>query len=88
MEKDWEKQLACAVDCGRCGQSLQDKDQRFLSVYDHRPICMACKSEEEKRPDYEDMSRRMIAVCMEKTGKPYGDPAGYCFHHFCPFKCT
>jgi hypothetical protein len=48
---------------------------------------MDCKREEEKRPDYEDMSKQMIAHCMETTDKPYGDPASYCFHHFCPFKC-
>jgi hypothetical protein len=29
----------------------------------------------------------MIASCIGTTGKPYGDPAGYCFHHFCPFTC-
>jgi len=87
MEKNWEKQLACAENCRRCGKSLQNKDRRLLSVYDHEPICMGCKEEEEKRPDYEDMSKQMIAACMETTNKPYGDPASYCFHHFCPFKC-
>ena len=87
MEDNWEKQLACAGSCHRCGMSLQNKDRRLLSVYDHEPICLSCKKEEEKRPDYEDMSRQMIANCMETTNKPYGDPAGYCFHHFCPFKC-
>jgi len=87
MEKDWEKQLACAESCRRCGKTLQDKDRRLLSVYDHEPICMDCKNDEEKRADYEDMSKQMIAACMETTNKPYGDPASYCFHHFCPFKC-
>ena len=87
MEENWEKQLACAKSCQQCGKSLQNKDRRLLSVYDHEPICMDCKNEEEKRPDFEDMSRQMIAACMETTNKPYGDPASYCFHHFCPFKC-
>jgi hypothetical protein len=87
MEENWEKQLTCALDCHRCGKSFRNSDQRLLSVYDHQPICMSCKAEEEKRPDYEDMSRQMIAACMAKTNKPYGDPASYCFHHFCPFKC-
>jgi len=87
MEENWEKQLACAIGCQRCGQPLQKKDQRLLSVYDHQPICMSCKAAEEKRPDFEDVSRMMITECMEKTNKPYGDPASYCFHHFCPFKC-
>jgi len=29
----------------------------------------------------------MIAGCIGESGKPYGDPAGFCFHHFCPFRC-
>jgi hypothetical protein len=29
----------------------------------------------------------MIAECISNTGKPYGDPQGYCFHHFTPYKC-
>jgi hypothetical protein len=29
----------------------------------------------------------MMAECIDETGRPYGDPASYCFHHFCPFKC-
>ena len=87
MEENWEKELSCASQCNRCGGQIENKTQRILSVYNHQPICMACKIEEEKRPDYEDTSRLMIAECMEATGKPYGDPASYCFHHFCPFKC-
>ena len=87
MDENWEKQLACAVGCQRCGKPLKEKDQRLLSVYDHEPICMSCKAAEEQQPDYEDVSRMMIAECMAKTNKPYGDPASYCFHHFCPFRC-
>jgi hypothetical protein len=49
---------------------------------------MECKKEEEKREDYEDTSRQMISGCIEETNKPYGDPASFCFHHFCPFKCN
>jgi hypothetical protein len=85
--ENWEKQLSCAEQCSRCDKSLTAKDRRFLSVIDHQPICVDCKKEEEKRPGYEDASRQMMAECMEQTGKPYGDTAGYCFHHFCPFKC-
>ncbi len=85
--ENWEKQLACAEQCHRCHKSLTVKDRRFLSVIDHQPICATCKREEEKRPDYEDASRQMMAQCMDQTGRPYGDPASYCFHHFCPFKC-
>ena len=62
-------------------------DARILSVYDHRPVCLDCKREEERRADFEDRSREMIAGCIGETGKPYGDPAGFCFHHFCPFRC-
>ena len=87
MEKNWEKRLSCADRCGRCQRPLEAKDQRLLSVYDHDAICMTCKQAEEKKPDYEDVSKQMIATCMQETQKPYGDPASYCFHHFCPFKC-
>jgi hypothetical protein len=87
MPENWEKQLSCAEQCERCNKTMGKRDRRVLSVFDHQPICMECKKEEEKRSDYEDVSRQMIAGCMQKTGKPYGDPASYCFHHFCPFKC-
>jgi hypothetical protein len=88
MKDDWEKELSCANACKRCDQPIEDKARRILSVYDHEPICMDCKREEEKRPDYDDASKQMIVKCMQETDKPYGDPASYCFHHFCPFKCT
>jgi hypothetical protein len=87
MESNWEKELACASHCHHCRTSLGPKDPRVLSVFDHQPVCPACKQVEEKRPDYADQSKQMIAACISATGKPYGDPAGYCFHHFCPFKC-
>lgn len=85
---NWEKQLACAQDCSRCNKTLTDTDLRVLSVVDHQPICTNCKIKEESSPDYENASRQMMAECMAETGKPYGDPASYCFHHFCPFKCS
>jgi len=56
-------------------------------VYTHEPICMNCKREEEKNADYSDQSKAMMSQCLKDTGKPYGDPEGYCFHHFCPYKC-
>ena len=87
MPENWEKQLSCAEQCERCNKTMEKRDRRILSVFDHQPICTECKKEEEKRSDYEDVSRQMIAECMQKTSKPYGDPASYCFHHFCPFKC-
>ena len=87
MMDQWEKNLACADRCGVCGGTLLPKDRRVLSIYTHRPICLACKRKEERRLEYADMSKAMIAECIETTGKPYGDPGGYCFHHFCPYKC-
>ena len=86
--ENWEKQLACAQECMRCKNTLEAKDRRYLSVIDHQPICVNCKREEETRPDYDEASRQMMAKCIGKTGKPYCDPASYCFHHFCPFKCS
>ena len=87
MEK-WEIQLSCAEVCSRCNRSLKNKERRILSVVDHQPICIDCKKEEEKQPDYEDATRQMMSECMEQTGRPYGDTASYCFHHFIPFKCS
>lgn len=86
--ENWEKQLSCAEVCSRCHSPLKDREHRILSVVDHQPICIDCKKQEEKKPDYEDTSRQMIAECMQQTGKPYGDTASYCFHHFVPFKCS
>jgi hypothetical protein len=87
METNWEKDLACASRCQRCSNPLGRNDRRILSVYDHHPICLACKQAEEKRPDYPDQSKQMIAACIAATGRPYGDTASYCFHHFLPFTC-
>jgi hypothetical protein len=87
MEAQWEKTLSCARQCRRCGKSLEPKDGRVLSVFDHHPICGSCKQAEESRPDYPDRSKQMIGECIAATGKPYGDTASYCFHHFLPFTC-
>jgi len=87
MVDKWEKDLSCAERCEICDAKLERSDRRILSVYTHRPICMHCKKKEELRPDYNDASKGMLADCIQETGKPYGDPGGYCFHHFCPFKC-
>lgn len=87
MRDVWEKKLACSIQCVRCERALSGKDQRILSVYDHEPICMPCKREEETRPDYEAVSKTMIETCMAETELHYSDPGGYCFHHFYPFKC-
>ena len=87
MSDQWEKDLACAEICSRCNSKIDHNEQRILSVYTHTPICMQCKQEEEKNPDYADTSKQMISQCLEETSRPYGNPGGYCFHHFCPFKC-
>jgi hypothetical protein len=87
MSDSWDKQLACAIQCRRCDRSLERTDQRILSVYDHTPICMACKRDEENRPDYEQVSKEAIGQCLVDTELAYGDPGGYCFYHFYPFTC-
>jgi hypothetical protein len=84
MRDNWEERLSCATKCSRCDKEL---DKRIFSVYDHQPICMECKREEESRSDYEEVSKGMIGQCMAETEQFYGDPGGYCFHHFYPFTC-
>lgn len=87
MSDEWEKELACALVCSRCSNQLDPKQERILSVYDHNPICLECKKQEEQRPDYEEVSKNMIGNCMMETELLYSDPGGYCFYHFYPFKC-
>jgi hypothetical protein len=87
MEQQWEQGLACAVACQRCQGALAGGDQRILSVFDHQPICLACKQAEEKRPDSAEASKNMIGTCMRETEVMYGDPGGYCYYHFYPFTC-
>jgi hypothetical protein len=86
MDK-WESNLSCATTCHRCNIALGYQDRRILSVYDHEPVCIDCKKKEEQRPDYEEVSRRMIGTCMAETEVMYSDPGGFCFHHFYPFSC-
>ncbi len=87
MTDKWEKQISCAIRCSKCSNRLGPSDQRILSVYNHQPICMDCKKEEEKDPDYESVSKDMIGQCMADTELLYSDPGGYCFYHFYPFTC-
>lgn len=87
MSDKWEEALSCAIQCPRCSKSLNNSDERILSVYDHQPICMDCKAAEEKRPDYEEVSKNAISQCMAQTEEMYSDPQGYCYHHFYPYKC-
>jgi hypothetical protein len=86
MDK-WKEKLSCALTCHRCHAGLAADDQRILSVYDHEPICLECKAQEEEREDYEAVSRVAIGSCMADTEMMYGDPQGYCYHHFYPFTC-
>jgi len=87
MKDNWEERVSCATECPRCGKELDPKDQRILSVYDDQAICMECKKKEEKRPDYDEVSKRMIGQCMADVEQQLGDPAGYCYHHFYSYKC-
>jgi hypothetical protein len=80
MADTWAEELSCATKCSQCAKQMGAGDQRILSVYNHKAICMACKKEEEKRPDYEEVSKQMIGQCL-------GDPQGFCYHHFYPFRC-
>jgi hypothetical protein len=87
MAESWKEKLSCATACHRCNRKLNPKDPRILSVFDHEAICMPCKREEEKRPDYEEVSKEAIGVCLADVEIAYGDPGGYCYHHFYPFTC-
>jgi hypothetical protein len=87
MKDPWEEALSCATRCSKCGKDLGSKDERVLSVYDHQPICLSCKKEEEKRSDYAEVSKRVIGQCMAEQELTMVDPGGYCFHHFYPYKC-
>ena len=62
MADEWAEELSCATKCFRCDKQMGAGDQRILSVYDHKAICMVCKKEEEKKPDYEEVSKQMIGV--------------------------
>ena len=87
MADSWESELACLLECPRCSQSIAPQDQRILSMYDHKPICMDCKKVEEKKADYEEVAKQMIGQCMIDTELAYSDPSGYCYHHFYPYTC-
>jgi len=87
MTEKWEEDLKCAIRCSRCGSSFGVADERILSVYDHEPICMACKKAEENRPDYSESAKQMIGQCMAETEYMWSDPGGYCYHHFYGYTC-
>jgi len=77
MPDAWAEKLSCAIQCHRCDRQLAPTDPRILSVYDHEAICSACKDEEEKRHDYEEVSKQTIGQCLIDTEMQWGDPQGY-----------
>ncbi len=87
MTDAWAEDLTCATQCTNCDKKMGADDQRILSVYSHQAICIDCKQEEEQRPDYEEVSKQMIGQCLIDTEMKWGDPQGYCYHHFYPYKC-
>ena len=74
--QQWEKQLSCASSCQLCGAALGAKSERILSVFSHETICMDCKRTEEKRPDYPDQSKQIIADCIATTLNGYYSRTG------------
>ncbi len=87
MQDAWAEKLSCATHCHRCNLKMAPDNPRILSVINHEAICMSCKDQEEKQADYEQMSKQMIGQCLIDTEMKWGDPEGYCYHHFYPFTC-
>ena len=87
MKQSWKEKLSCATACHRFSRALASSERRILSVYDHERICLECKAAEERRPDYESVSKEAIGQCLADVEVAYGDPGGYCYHHFYPFTC-
>ena len=87
MTMDWKEKIMCALECFRCHKRLKPSDERILSCYDHEAICMECKQKEEALPDYEEVSKNMIAQCTVEIEMKQSDPGSYCYCHFYPYKC-
>jgi hypothetical protein len=88
MTQNWKDNIACATHCPVCENKLGAKEPRIFSTFDHRPICMACKKQEEQRKDYPEVSQALIGQCMLDSELTYGvDPEAFCYHHFYPFSC-
>lgn len=87
IKANWKEIISCATQCPRCDKKLGQKDERILSVYDDQAICMDCKKKEEERPDYDEVSKKMIGQCLIDVDQQWGDPEAYCYHHFYPYKC-
>lgn len=84
----WETSLMCALECLRCHAPLKADTPRVLSVFDHQPICLACKRTEEARLDYPEISKNTIGQCLVDVELQQQDPGGYCYHHFYPYRCS
>lgn len=52
--------------CDRCGASLQEG--RIMSMYNEDCICMKCKEEERKRPDYQEAQAKDIEEYIKRNG--------------------
>jgi hypothetical protein len=87
MTKPWLEELICATRCMRCDRPLAAMEPRILSFYDHQAICMACKAEEETRPDFREVSMQVAQLCLIDAESGEGDPRGFCYHHFYPYRC-
>jgi hypothetical protein len=87
MTITWQEELICATQCARCNIKLAAVDLRILSVYDHEAVCMDCKRAEESRPDFQEVSMQVAEQCLIHSESGKGDPKGYCYHHFYPYKC-
>ena len=85
MEEHWKRILLC-LPLPTLHNTLNQKDGRVFSVFDHQPICTDCKRAEETRPDYPTgpSDDRRLHCCDRQTLQHTG---GYCFHNFFPFKC-
>jgi len=51
--------------CDRCGGSL--KTGRIMSMFNTECICMKCKEEERKRPDYDEAVKKDIEEHKKKN---------------------
>ena len=52
--------------CDRCGTSLAEG--RIMSMYNKDCICMKCKEEERKRPDYREAVQKDIEEYIARNG--------------------
>ncbi len=85
--EDWKEKILCAIQCSRCHSRLKPTDKRILSCYDHEAICIRCKKDEEARPDYEEVAKRMIGQCISEIELKQFDPEAYCYNHFYAYRC-